>query len=427
LLRRIARGKDGVAAFDYEGVQEYARTLYLVARKPPRGGLWSSLSEEESPRKDEGELVLFPCNIMSFNEKKAEKLLGKNLNRSREHHRHHLSRVYPMATRTSSSNPDPVPFWLAGVQMVALNYQSMDLPVLINEGLFRNENGGAGYILKPDALSPPPLRAGCVLDVEVLCGQYLPKPNSKEGDRGTTNPMVRVSISGVDEDRRRCVTKQVLENAFNPRWEETISFELSQPTLSILVFEVVHTRNPAAHSPSVFGCLGRGKSTRRRKPRSSKEVLAGTARRFCSLGRRQGRSATVGTTERGRRKAEEVVAAAAVPVSGLREGLRWVQLLDARFHPVERSGLLLNIRLSGAWASERRSVSTASTKASPLASPLESPAGHDRAPPAASSSARQRRCISLCASPFPQKENIVSSPTALEGPVALAQDMIVAV
>ncbi|CAK0814840.1 unnamed protein product [Prorocentrum cordatum] len=418
LLRRLARGKDGVDAFDIEGVQEYARTLYLVARKPPRGGLWSSLAEEE-PRKDH-ELVLFPCNIMSLNEKKAEKLLVTNLNRSREHHQNNLSRVYPMATRTSSSNPDPVPFWLAGVQMVALNYQSMDLPVLINDGLFRNENGGAGYILKPD-LPPPPLqKGGCVLDVGVLCGQYLPKPGAdRGGDKGnkTTNPMVRVSISGLDEDRKKFVTSQVFENGFNPRWEETVSFELLHPTLSILIFEVVHTRNPAAHSPSQFGCLGGKKSTRRRKPRSWQNVFVGAGRRCRSLSRssqRQGRSATVATAC-SRRRAEEVVAAAAVPVSGLREGLRWVQLLDTRFHPVERSGLLLDIRLSGAWASERRSVSTS---AAPTTSLIAVPT---RAPPAGSSSALQRRCISLGASPLPQKERIVTPC------VSLAREMVVAV
>jgi hypothetical protein len=339
-----------------------------------------------------------------------------------------------MATRTSSSNFDPVPFWLAGVQMVALNYQSMDLPVLINEGLFRNENGGAGYILKPDLPPPPENQAGCKLSVGVLCGQYLPKP-AVTPLGGVTNPMVRVSICGIDKDRKTCVTKQVLENGFNPRWEETCSFELSQPTLALLVFEVVHSE---VQSQSVFGCLGRRTSSLRRRPRSAPMgKRGGRGRRldWTSIGRR-GRSADHNRICADHcsskqfpwsRGAEEVVAAAALPVAGLREGLRWVQLLDARFHPVERSGLLLNIRLSGAWASERRSVSTASTKASPLASPLESPAGHDRAPPAASSSARQRRCISLCASPFPQKENIVSSPTALEGPVALAQDMIVAV
>ena len=50
-----------------------------------------------------------------------------------------------------SSNYDPIPMWLAGCQMVALNYQAHDKPLAYNRALFR-ANGQCGYILKPEPL-----------------------------------------------------------------------------------------------------------------------------------------------------------------------------------------------------------------------------------------------------------------------------------
>ena len=56
------------------------------------------------------------------------------------------------ARRTDSSNFNPVPFWLSGVQMVALNFQTRDKELQINRGWFR-QNGGCGYVLKPDFMT----------------------------------------------------------------------------------------------------------------------------------------------------------------------------------------------------------------------------------------------------------------------------------
>lgn len=45
-----------------------------------------------------------------------------------EHNKYHLSRIYPKGTRIDSSNYMPVSAWAAGNQLVALNYQTGDLP-----------------------------------------------------------------------------------------------------------------------------------------------------------------------------------------------------------------------------------------------------------------------------------------------------------
>ena len=65
------------------------------------------------------------------------------------HNARHLMRVFPKGTRISSRNLNPVPFWAAGAQVAALNWQRFDATMQLNEALFR---GSDGYVLKPAAL-----------------------------------------------------------------------------------------------------------------------------------------------------------------------------------------------------------------------------------------------------------------------------------
>ena len=48
-----------------------------------------------------------------------------------------------------SSNYMPQIFWNAGCQLVALNYQNLDVPMQLNLGIFQY-NRRSGYLLKPD-------------------------------------------------------------------------------------------------------------------------------------------------------------------------------------------------------------------------------------------------------------------------------------
>lgn len=88
--------------------------------------------------------------MSSYPETKVEKWLSpqnyvffNGLNRTQ------FSRVYPGMRRIDSSNYDPVRIWNAGVQMAALNYQTPDRPMQLNQGKFL-ENGGSGYLLRPE-------------------------------------------------------------------------------------------------------------------------------------------------------------------------------------------------------------------------------------------------------------------------------------
>ncbi|KAF5659022.1 1-phosphatidylinositol-4,5-bisphosphate phosphodiesterase 1 [Fusarium heterosporum] len=57
----------------------------------------------------------------------------------------HMIRVYPDPNRVDSSNFDPLKCWRHGVQMVALNYQTDDSHMSLNQALF---HGSSGYVLK---------------------------------------------------------------------------------------------------------------------------------------------------------------------------------------------------------------------------------------------------------------------------------------
>lgn len=63
--------------------------------------------------------------MSSFPETKAEKYVNKIKGKKfLQYNRLQLSRIYPRGQRLDSSNYDPLPMWLCGSQLVALNFQT---------------------------------------------------------------------------------------------------------------------------------------------------------------------------------------------------------------------------------------------------------------------------------------------------------------
>ncbi|KAJ4128153.1 hypothetical protein NW768_008438 [Fusarium equiseti] len=71
----------------------------------------------------------------------------------------HMVRVYPDPSRVNSSNFDPLECWKHGVQMAALNYQTDDFQMKLNDAMFA---GSLGYILKAQ---PEPKQIRIAIDV----------------------------------------------------------------------------------------------------------------------------------------------------------------------------------------------------------------------------------------------------------------------
>ncbi|NXF11798.1 PLCD4 phosphodiesterase, partial [Smithornis capensis] len=216
-----------------------------------------------------------PSEISSLSEGKARKLIRDTGNEFVRHNAWQLTRIYPSGMRTDSSNYSPQEMWNVGCQIVALNFQTAGTEMDLCDGLF-SQNGRCGYVLKPPFMrdeetlfnpSDPSSREGpgpITLTIQVISGQQLPKvANSKDG--AIIDPFVRVEIHGVPVDQAHQETKYIENNGephsdpavprhlpcppspssihspfpgFNPRWDETLQFQLHVPELALVRFVV---------------------------------------------------------------------------------------------------------------------------------------------------------------------------------------------
>lgn len=181
-------------------------------------------------------------HMSSFVETKALEHLTKSPVEFVEYNKFQLSRIYPKGTRVDSSNFMPQLFWNAGCQLVALNYQTIDLSMQLNLFMFEY-NGRSGYRLKPEFMRRPdkhfdPFTENTVdgivantLSVKVISGQFLSERR--------VGIYVEVEMFGLPADTRRKALKTKTSpnnNAINPVWdEEPIVFKkVILPTLASL-------------------------------------------------------------------------------------------------------------------------------------------------------------------------------------------------
>lgn len=179
--------------------------------------------------------------MSSFVETKALELLKESPVEFVEYNKLQLSRIYPKGTRVDSSNYMPQVFWNAGCQLVALNFQTIDLPMQLNLGIFEY-NGKCGYRLKPEFMRRTdkqfdPFTQNTVdgivahtLSVKVISGQFLSDKR--------VSVYVEVEMFGlpVDTKRKAFKTKTSQSNAVNPVWDEdpVVFKRVVLPTLASL-------------------------------------------------------------------------------------------------------------------------------------------------------------------------------------------------
>lgn len=143
--------------------------------------------------------------MSSFPETKADKYFVQQYSQvCLKYHRNQISRVYPKGQRLDSSNFNPVPFWNVGSQMIALNYQTPDKPMQLNEAKFR-DNGASGFILKPkfmlgDNFDPndPATLIGVkrkLVSIRIIGARHLCKSG-----RNVNSPLVEVELLGANFD-----------------------------------------------------------------------------------------------------------------------------------------------------------------------------------------------------------------------------------
>ncbi|XP_068772064.1 1-phosphatidylinositol 4,5-bisphosphate phosphodiesterase eta-2 [Struthio camelus] len=187
--------------------------------------------------------------VSSFSETKAHQILQQKPAQYLHFNQHQLSRIYPSSYRVDSSNYNPQPFWNAGCQLVALNYQSEGRMLQLNRAKF-SANGNCGYVLKPNCMcqgvfnpnseDPLPGHLKKQLVLRIISGQQLPKPrDSMLGDKGEIiDPFVEVEVIGLPVDCFKEQTRVVDDNGFNPMWEETLVFTVHMPEIALIRFLV---------------------------------------------------------------------------------------------------------------------------------------------------------------------------------------------
>uniref|UniRef100_A0A4W3HHA1 Phosphoinositide phospholipase C n=1 Tax=Callorhinchus milii TaxID=7868 RepID=A0A4W3HHA1_CALMI len=175
--------------------------------------------------------------VSSFSEAKTHQLLLQKPHHYLRFNQWQLSRIYPSSYRVDSSNFNPQPFWNAGCQLVALNYQSEGRVLQLNRAKF-NTNGNCGYVLKPKFMTegtfnptaeePLPTQSKKQLVLRIISGQQLPKPkDSMLGDRGEVSARNSLIIINI-----------ILHSGFNPMWEETLVFTMHMPEIALVRFLV---------------------------------------------------------------------------------------------------------------------------------------------------------------------------------------------
>nr|XP_057918195.1 1-phosphatidylinositol 4,5-bisphosphate phosphodiesterase epsilon-1 isoform X3 [Doryrhamphus excisus] len=190
-------------------------------------------------------------HISSVNENAAKRLCRRYSLKLIQHTANQLLRTYPAATRIDSTNPNPLLFWLHGIQLVALNYQTDDLSMHLNAALFE-DNGGCGYVLKPAVLwdrSCPLYQQFCpterdvdrgspaVYSLTIVSGQNVCPAN------GSGSPCVEVDVLGTPGDSCHFRTKPIHRNTLNPMWSERFHFGVHFEDLCFLRFTVVENNS----------------------------------------------------------------------------------------------------------------------------------------------------------------------------------------
>ncbi|XP_015262131.1 PREDICTED: 1-phosphatidylinositol 4,5-bisphosphate phosphodiesterase epsilon-1 isoform X2 [Gekko japonicus] len=199
-------------------------------------------------------------HISSLNENAAKRLCRRYSQKLIQHTTCQLLRTYPAATRIDSSNPHPLLFWLHGIQLVALNYQTDDLSLHLNAAMFE-ANGGCGYVLKPPVLwdkNCPMYQYFCPLErdldnmepaiysLTIVSGQNVCPGNS------TGSPCIEVDVLGMPLDSCHFRTKPIHRNTLNPMWSEQFLFRIHFEDLVFLRFAVVENSSSAVMAQRII-------------------------------------------------------------------------------------------------------------------------------------------------------------------------------
>lgn len=143
------------------------------------------------------------------------------------HNMRYLMRVYPDGLRLASSNFDPLIYWRRGVQMAALNWQTFDLGLQLNNAMFQGGKDESGYVLKPDELRDIQIqpynsaiaegkkeRSVVTFGIDVISAQQLMRPGNLTANK-SMDTYVEVEIFHANDKRDKKEVGSGLTHAFD--------------------------------------------------------------------------------------------------------------------------------------------------------------------------------------------------------------------
>ena len=246
----------------------------------------------------------WPLPISSISEQQSIELIGTDdcleadLGRLQQKTLTRLARSYPKGSRITSTNCDPLQCWRGGVQMVAMNQQTNDLPMQLHRALFQKA-GGKGYVLKPAGLrrSPtlwPPYRPlVSAVTLRLLSLHHLPvkreaRPDYASGAHhgevsklsgfaeppsagAVSSPSLIAELFAIggeccaspplppkEEARTRFQTPSAPGNGLNPSWGHMVHCVAAEPDETILRLSVSDGDTEVAYECVLVGVLRPG-------------------------------------------------------------------------------------------------------------------------------------------------------------------------
>lgn len=138
------------------------------------------------------------------------------------------------------------PILVRFIELVALNFQTADTPLLLNDGRFR-QGGGCGYLLRPPStMVERKFNAGMSIKIKVLKGSCIPKPRGvTSGERVDPYVMCEIHDANLHDGREGSVsishfTSPINNNGFCPVWNEKVmEFQVYSPDVAMLLFKII--------------------------------------------------------------------------------------------------------------------------------------------------------------------------------------------
>eukprot|EP00980_Cylindrotheca_fusiformis_P017109 scaffold5258_cov119-Cylindrotheca_fusiformis.AAC.2 len=214
--------------------------------------------------------LMIPSHMHSISESKIRSVADKYADSPklwRQYNMDHMTRTYPAGVRVDSSNYNPMLAWSLGCQMVALNFQTSDTHLMLNDGRFR-ANGGCGYVPKPasgmeeNGVGGGAGPEGLAIKIRVLGASCLPKPNGEKGGDKKVNPFVQVELHDVRVRRGREEyysishhTKAIRDNGFCPIWrDDGHQFNVHHSDVAMFVFKVISDNDVGVGGDDRIAC-----------------------------------------------------------------------------------------------------------------------------------------------------------------------------